>query len=216
MWTREKRPCPRRCCLRRRFEKARPCGPSGCLSGYIRARTGARHHDFFQTGRADAAGYSGHAAGIRPAMWTSLRKWSARFRCWTMRSWSSAARTASRRIRRRSGSWLARHNIPTFVFVNKMDIQSTDRAALLAELKSRLDAGCVDFGAPDSMAEEIAMCDETLLERFLESGQIEDREITALVHSRKVFPCYFGLCAQAGGRAGAAGWDRPVCLPAGI
>lgn len=109
---------------------------------------------------------------------------------------------------------LARHNIPTFVFVNKMDIQSTDRAALLGELKSRLDAGCVDFGAPDSMAEEIAMCDEALLERFLESGQIEDREITALVHSRKVFPCYFGSALKLEGvQELLDGIDRYACPP---
>lgn len=109
---------------------------------------------------------------------------------------------------------LARHNIPTFVFVNKMDIQSTDRAALLAELKSRLDAGCVDFGAPDSMAEEVAMCDEALLERFLESGQIEDREITALVHSRKVFPCYFGSALKLEGvQELLDGIDRYACPP---
>ena len=109
---------------------------------------------------------------------------------------------------------LARHNIPTFVFVNKMDIQSTDRAALLAELKSRLDAGCVDFGAPDSMAEEIAMCDETALERFLESGQIEDREIAALVHSRKVFPCYFGSALKLEGvQELLDGIDRYACPP---
>ena len=109
---------------------------------------------------------------------------------------------------------LARHNIPTFVFVNKMDIQSTDRAALLGELKSRLDAGCVDFGAPDSMAEEIAMCDEALLERFLESGQIEDREITTLVHSRKVFPCYFGSALKLEGvQELLDGIDRYACPP---
>lgn len=109
---------------------------------------------------------------------------------------------------------LARHNIPTFVFVNKMDIQSTDRAALLGELKSRLDAGCVDFGAPDSMAEEIAMCDEALLERFLESGQIEDREITALVRSRKVFPCYFGSALKLEGvQELLDGIDRYACPP---
>lgn len=109
---------------------------------------------------------------------------------------------------------LARHNIPTFVFVNKMDIQSTDRAALLGELKSRLDAGCVDFGAPDSMAEEVAMCDEALLERFLESGQIEDREIAALVHSRKVFPCYFGSALKLEGvQELLDGIDRYACPP---
>ena len=109
---------------------------------------------------------------------------------------------------------LARHNIPTFVFVNKMDIQSTDRAALLGELKSRLDAGCVDFGAPDSMAEEIAMCDEALLERFLESGRVEDREIAALVHSRKVFPCFFGSALKLEGvQELLDGIDRYACPP---
>lgn len=109
---------------------------------------------------------------------------------------------------------LARHNIPTFVFVNKMDIQSTDRAALLGELKSRLDAGCVDFGAPDSMAEEIAMCDEALLERFLESGRVEDSEIAALVHSRKVFPCYFGSALKLEGvQELLDGIDRYACPP---
>ena len=75
---------------------------------------------------------------------------------------------------------LARHRIPTFIFINKMDIQSTDRAALLAELKSRLDAGCVDFGAPDSMAEELAVCDETVLEHYLESGKISESDIASL------------------------------------
>ena len=94
---------------------------------------------------------------------------------------------------------LARHHIPTFLFINKMDIQSADRAAVLAELKSRFDEGCIDFGAPDSMAEEIAVCDESVLERFLECGQVEAREISALVAARKVFPCYFGSALKLDG-----------------
>ena len=94
---------------------------------------------------------------------------------------------------------LARHHIPTLIFINKMDIQSADRAAVLAELKSRLDEGCIDFGAPDSMAEEIAVCDESVLERFLECGQVEAREISALVAARKVFPCYFGSALKLDG-----------------
>ena len=94
---------------------------------------------------------------------------------------------------------LARHHIPTFLFINKMDIQSADRAAVLAELKSRLDEGCIDFGAPDSMVEEIAVCDESVLERFLECGQVEAREISALVAARKVFPCYFGSALKLDG-----------------
>ncbi|HIV96681.1 MAG TPA: TetM/TetW/TetO/TetS family tetracycline resistance ribosomal protection protein [Candidatus Agathobaculum stercoravium] len=94
---------------------------------------------------------------------------------------------------------LARHRIPTFIFINKMDIQSTDRAALLAELKSRLDAGCVDFGAPESMAEELAVCDETVLEHYLESGKISESDIASLTASRKVFPCYFGSALKLDG-----------------
>ena len=109
---------------------------------------------------------------------------------------------------------LARHRIPTFIFINKMDIQSTDRAALLAELKSRLDAGCVDFGAPDSMAEELAVCDETVLEHYLESGKISESDIASLTASRKVFPCYFGSALKLDGvEALLDGIDRYAQAP---
>lgn len=109
---------------------------------------------------------------------------------------------------------LARHRIPTFIFINKMDIQSTDRAALLAELKSRLDAGCVDFGAPDSVAEELAVCDETVLEHYLESGKISESDIASLTASRKVFPCYFGSALKLDGvEALLDGIDRYAQAP---
>lgn len=109
---------------------------------------------------------------------------------------------------------LARRRIPTFIFINKMDIQSTDRAALLAELKSRLDAGCVDFGAPDSMAEELAVCDETVLEHYLESGKISESDIASLTASRKVFPCYFGSALKLDGvEALLDGIDRYAQAP---
>ena len=109
---------------------------------------------------------------------------------------------------------LARRRIPTFIFINKMDIQSTDRAALLAELKSRLDAGCVDFGAPDSVAEELAVCDETVLEHYLESGKISESDIASLTASRKVFPCYFGSALKLDGvEALLDGIDRYAQAP---
>lgn len=94
---------------------------------------------------------------------------------------------------------LERHRIPVFIFINKMDIQSTDRAALLAELRSRLSGNCVDFSAPDSMAEEVAMCDEELLERYLASGTVAENEIAALAAARKIFPCYFGSALKLDG-----------------
>ena len=94
---------------------------------------------------------------------------------------------------------LARHHIPTFLFINKMDIAGTDRAALLDELRRRLDSSCIDFGAADSLAEEIAMCDEALLERYLSTGEMDDEDIVRLIAARQVFPCYFGSALKLKG-----------------
>lgn len=94
---------------------------------------------------------------------------------------------------------LERHRIPTFLFINKMDLRPEARDGLLAQLKSQLHEGCVDFGAADSMAEELAMCDEALLERFLENGVVTDEDTAALIARRKVFPCYFGSALRLEG-----------------
>ena len=94
---------------------------------------------------------------------------------------------------------LERHHVPTFVFVNKMDLRPDARAARLTELKKRLSDGCIAFDQPDTMAEEIAMCDEALLERYLETGSVEQTQIASLVRARKVFPCYFGSALRLEG-----------------
>ena len=93
---------------------------------------------------------------------------------------------------------LARHGIPTFLFINKMDLAGVDRARLMDELRARLDEGCVDFGDAD-MLESIAVQDEALLERYLEGGGIEDHEIAGLVARRRVFPCRFGAALKLEG-----------------
>ena len=90
---------------------------------------------------------------------------------------------------------LGQYRIPVFLFVNKMDQQGTDRAALLAELKDALDGSCVDFTADRSAAdiwEDAAVCDEALLEQFLETGELKDETIAHQIRGRKLFPCYFG------------------------
>ena len=90
---------------------------------------------------------------------------------------------------------LARHQIPVVVFVNKMDLASTERAGLLAELKKQLGEGCVDFNgnaARQAFEESLAVCDETLLERYLDGQAVRDKDIAALIRTRTVFPCYFG------------------------
>lgn len=94
---------------------------------------------------------------------------------------------------------LKRHHVPTFLFINKMDIHPDARAAHMAELKKRLGDGCIAFDQPDTMAEEIAMCDEALLERYLETGCVESEDIVSLIRTRKVFPCYFGSALRLEG-----------------
>ena len=95
---------------------------------------------------------------------------------------------------------LERYEVPVFLFVNKMDLAGTDRGALLEELKSRLDGGCADFSLPpEALAEEAAMCDEALLEQYLETGEVPEAELTELIRRRKLFPCFFGSALKLEG-----------------
>ena len=105
---------------------------------------------------------------------------------------------------------LERYQIPTFLFVNKMDQQGTDHDALLNDLKQHLHENCVDFGrtqdtdcgmyelTPEQL-ENIAVCEEDLLETYLETGIVEDRDIARLIVQRKIFPCYFGSALKEKG-----------------
>ena len=95
---------------------------------------------------------------------------------------------------------LERYGVPVFLFVNKMDLAGADRAALLAELRQRLSGGCVDFGAPsEQIAEEAAMCDEAVLEQFLDTGAVDDGALRRLIGQRKLFPCWFGSALKLEG-----------------
>ncbi len=97
---------------------------------------------------------------------------------------------------------LERYQIPAFLFVNKMDQEGTDRERLLEELERRLSDRCLDFGrdlSDGEFAESLAMCDEELLEQYLETGAISGEAVKALVTERKVFPCYFGSALRMEG-----------------
>ena len=95
---------------------------------------------------------------------------------------------------------LERYEVPVFLFINKMDLAGTDRGALLGELKARLDGGCVDFSLPpDQLAEEAAVCDEAALERYLETGEVSEEDLTDLIRRRKLFPCLFGSALKLEG-----------------
>ncbi|MGI6069476.1 MAG: NYN domain-containing protein [Blautia sp.] len=97
---------------------------------------------------------------------------------------------------------LARYQIPVFLFINKMDQEGTDREKLLGDLKQRLHEGCVDFdpqGDRDVFWENLAVCDEAVLERYLEEGEVSEEDVIGLIRERKAFPCYFGSALKLDG-----------------
>jgi len=97
---------------------------------------------------------------------------------------------------------LERYQVPTFLFVNKMDLPGTQRSALLKKLQTQLSPACVDFGTDfEAIAENAAMCDEALLENYLESGTLTQGNLRGLVSQRKLFPCCFGSALKLEGVA---------------
>ena len=109
---------------------------------------------------------------------------------------------------------LKSHKTPTFIFVNKMDTLKANKEKVLQDL-STLDDSCVEFGDEDSdFYEKIATADEAILEEYLESGQIKDKEIQDLISQRKVFPVYFGAALKLKGVAeflqGLDKWTKKI------
>lgn len=100
---------------------------------------------------------------------------------------------------------LKKYEIPTFLFINKMDQPGTDRTSLLLELQKKLDEHCIDFSAADDplsdgeTAEAIALCEESLLEQYLETGEIRKEDAARMIAWRKIFPCYFGSALKLQG-----------------
>lgn len=96
---------------------------------------------------------------------------------------------------------LAMYHIPVFIFINKMDQPGTNKETLITELKNCLDDGCIDFSEEDTedFLEQLAMCDESLMETYLEKGDIEARQIIKAIKARKAFPCFFGSALKLEG-----------------
>lgn len=95
---------------------------------------------------------------------------------------------------------LAKYNVPCFIFINKMDLDSADKARVLTELKTKFSDGCIDFGSSNSeFYESIALCDEKLLNQYYENEQINKKDIIACIHQRKIFPCLFGSALKLNG-----------------
>ena len=101
---------------------------------------------------------------------------------------------------------LKRYNVPTFIFINKMDAPAANKTKLLQQLKKRFSDGCVDFtgshNGTEALAdvmEDIAMQSETAMESYLEEGTIPDETIRELIAERALFPCFFGSALKMEG-----------------
>lgn len=93
------------------------------------------------------------------------------------------------------------YQIPVFIFVNKMDQNGTDKEKIINELKQDLNDGCIEFGQADkdNFYDQLAMCDEIMLEAYLAKGNIETRQIKDSIKKRTVFPCFFGSALKLDG-----------------
>ena len=97
---------------------------------------------------------------------------------------------------------LERYRIPTFLFINKMDQEGTDRGSLMEQIHARFGGECIDFGQEgekQEFYEQVALCDERALEHYLADGHLETKSIARLIEERKVFPCYFGSALKLTG-----------------
>ena len=109
---------------------------------------------------------------------------------------------------------LKRYHIPVFLFVNKMDQPGTNRDFLLENIRRRLDSSVIDFSDlkisedsvvytgrddVDEFMEELATCEESLMEEYLEEGELKAEHVRHAIRERKVFPCYFGSALKLTG-----------------
>lgn len=95
---------------------------------------------------------------------------------------------------------LSRYNVPTFIFVNKMDLEDTDKINIINNLCKNLSECCVDFTEEnDAFFENISLCDELSMEKYMENGTLSTDEISVLIKDRKVFPCFFGSALRLEG-----------------
>ena len=92
---------------------------------------------------------------------------------------------------------LRQRNIPTFVFINKMDLPGQTKAEILDDMRRSLGDGFADFSDPDP--EALAMGSEELLDEFLETGAVTEEALIRAIHAGTLFPCWFGAALKLEG-----------------
>ena len=94
---------------------------------------------------------------------------------------------------------LEKYHVPVVLFINKMDLPGAEQQKLLKQLKATLSEHCIDFGDEEALAENAALCDEALLDAYLETGIVTDANIRGLIEQRRLFPCCFGSALKLEG-----------------
>lgn len=92
---------------------------------------------------------------------------------------------------------LQHYQIPTFLFINKMDLQGASQEKIQKQLKNQLSDACVDFSDLDY--EEIAMCSENMLDYYMEHETIEKEQVAEAIRKRLLFPCFYGSALKLEG-----------------
>lgn len=88
---------------------------------------------------------------------------------------------------------LRRYNVPTFIFINKMDLNGSDRTTLIGALRARFGDGCIDLSESNpNIYDELALCSEELFDAYSEGRKPSDAFIASAVRHEALFPCYFG------------------------
>lgn len=93
---------------------------------------------------------------------------------------------------------LKQHQIPTAIFINKMDLPNMGKESLLNELKTRFSDNCIDFTS-ENLFEQIAVCSDDVLDEYLNTNTISETQICDLINNRSLFPCFFGSALSANG-----------------
>ncbi len=108
---------------------------------------------------------------------------------------------------------LKNNNIPTFIFINKMDISSYSAETLIKNIQTKLDESAINF-CKGIDYESVALCSEEAMEQFLESGTVSDEVILKIIKKRKMFPCFFGSALkQEGVDEFLKMFDKYTCAP---
>ncbi|MDE5854339.1 MAG: TetM/TetW/TetO/TetS family tetracycline resistance ribosomal protection protein, partial [Ruminococcus sp.] len=94
---------------------------------------------------------------------------------------------------------LRKYEVPVFIFVNKMDLIGADKKSLLENLRRHLSENCIDFSDFDNLYENIASCDEKLMDKFLDNSELSDIDIIQAIYQRRIFPCFFGSALKMQG-----------------